>query len=176
MHFWWRQAWGTATQNVTDGLMLHWIAEAFVCQANVASALRAAHGFADHKRSFQPAIVDSKLFACAEPDPPCARCIGFFSLPQCWTANVTRDFPVNATRWYIVADSTRVQEVEDYGRPNEHVPAPNRGRGFLWRLDKIPGMRSARRQCRDFEFSSLVNSLRRTSNSAKRKSSLPFPC
>ena len=49
----------------------------------------------------------------------------------------TADFPVDAARWYIVGDSTRVQEIENYGRPNEHLLPPDHGRGFIWRLHSI---------------------------------------
>lgn len=44
---------------------------------------------------------------------------------------------VDAKRWYIVADATRVREVENFGWPNERVLRPDRGKGYAWRLHTI---------------------------------------
>jgi hypothetical protein len=44
---------------------------------------------------------------------------------------------VDAQRWYLVADATRVQEVENYGQPDERLLPPDRGKGYVWRLHTI---------------------------------------
>src|SRR5262249_19058471 len=37
-------------------------------------------------------------------------------------------------RGYNVADTTQVQEIENYGHPGEHLLPPGTGNGFIWRL------------------------------------------
>ena len=50
---------------------------------------------------------------------------------------VTHDFPVDGKRLYIVADTTRVQDVENYGQPDERLLPPDHGSGYVWRLHNI---------------------------------------
>ena len=50
---------------------------------------------------------------------------------------LARDIALDARRGYNVADTTRVQEIEDYGRANQRLLPPDTGRGFIWRLHSI---------------------------------------
>ena len=43
-------------------------------------------------------------------------------------------FSVNSMRWACYSRTTRISEVEDAGKPNERILAPDTGYGFLWRL------------------------------------------
>jgi hypothetical protein len=47
------------------------------------------------------------------------------------------DVIVDGRLGYNVADTTRVQEIEDYGHPEAHLLAPDTGNGFIWRLHSI---------------------------------------
>ena len=133
---------GTAdgTQAVPGGLIHHWIAAMFIPHANLAGVLRVAHDYADYKQFYRPAIVDSKLLGSAEGE----KSFEMRSLHRVLLVTavmdsqfVTRDFPVDGKRWYIVADATRVQEVENYGQPDERLLPPDRGRGYVWRLRTV---------------------------------------
>jgi hypothetical protein len=102
--------------------------------------LRVAHDCANYKQLYHPLVVDSRLLASAAGEQSLSmRTLHrvLFITAVLDSQFVTRDFQVDATRWYIVADSTRVQEVEEYGQPNERVLPPDRGRGFIWRLHTI---------------------------------------
>ena len=46
-----------------------------------------------------------------------------------------RYFPLDATRCHSRAYSTRIAEVENAGKPHEHVLPLGNDHGFLWRLD-----------------------------------------
>ena len=48
-----------------------------------------------------------------------------------------RDVVVTSQRGYNVADSTEVQEIEEYGHAGAHVLPPDTGSGFIWRLHSI---------------------------------------
>lgn len=131
---------GDGTQVVPGGLIHHWIAAMFIPHANLAGVLRVAHDYADYKQFYRPAIVDSKLLGSAGRE----ESFEMRSLHRVLLVTavmdsqfVTRDFPVDAKRWYIVADATRVQEVENYGQPNERLLPPDRGRGYVWRLHTV---------------------------------------
>ena len=47
------------------------------------------------------------------------------------------DVAVDARRGYSVADTTSVQQIEDYGHAGEHLLPPGSGNGFIWRLHSI---------------------------------------
>jgi hypothetical protein len=40
-------------------------------------------------------------------------------------------------RWYSVASTVRVQEIEDYGQAGERKLSPGEGSGYVWRLHSI---------------------------------------
>ena len=44
---------------------------------------------------------------------------------------------VSDKRWYAISTTTRIQEVEDYGRPGEHRLPVGEGGGYIWRLASL---------------------------------------
>jgi hypothetical protein len=57
------------------------------------------------------------------------------------------DVIVGAHGGYTVVNTTRLQQIEDYGQRGEHLLPPDTGGGFLWRIHSIwlepsPAMRS----------------------------------
>jgi hypothetical protein len=131
---------GNGTQAVPNGLIHDWIAALFIPRANLAAVLRIAHDYAKYKQFYQPAIVDSKLFASAGAEQRFTmrsvhRALMVTAVMD--SALVAREFQLDATHAYIVADTTRVQEVENYGRPDERVLLPDRGKGYVWRLHTV---------------------------------------
>ena len=131
---------GSGTETVPDGLIHHWLAAAFIPQAKLPCVLGVAHDFAHYKQFYRPAVVDSKLLsASGEREDFSMRSLhhALFVTAVVESQFATADFPVDGKRWYIVADSTRVQEVENYGQPNERLLPPDHGRGFVWRLHTI---------------------------------------
>ena len=43
--------------------------------------------------------------------------------------------PVNPARWVLQTHTTRVTEIEDYGKPEQRELPPGRGSGYLWKLN-----------------------------------------
>jgi hypothetical protein len=131
---------GSGSETVPGGLIHDWLAAAFIPQAKLSCVLGVAHDFAHYKQFYRPAVVDSKvLSANGEHQDFSMRSLhgALFVTAVLESHFATADFPVDAARWYIVGDSTRVQEIENYGRPNEHLLPPDHGRGFIWRLHSI---------------------------------------
>lgn len=131
---------GNGTQSVPGGLIHDWIAAMFIPHANLAGVLRVAHDYADYKQFYKPAIVDSKLLGSAGGEESFEmRSLHrvLFVTAVMDSQFATRDFSVDGKRWYIVADATRVQEIENYGQPDERLLPPDRGRGYVWRLHNI---------------------------------------
>jgi len=131
---------GNGTQAVSGGLIHDWLAAMFIPHANLAGVLRVAHDYADYKQFYKPAIVDSKLLGSADGEESFEmRSFHHVLLVTAVMDSqfVTHDFPVDARRWYLVADATRVQEVENYGQRDERLLPPDHGKGYVWRLHTI---------------------------------------
>lgn len=131
---------GNGTRSVPGGLIHHWLGTAFVPHTTTADVLRIAHDYPNFKQYYRPDVVESRLLSSAGDE----RSFSMRSVHRVLfvTAVVeseftARDVRVGPTRWYSVADSTRVQEVDNYGRPDEHLVPSDRGRGYVWGLHTI---------------------------------------
>jgi hypothetical protein len=127
-------------RSVRNGLIHHWVAAAFIPHAKLADVLRVAHDYTNYKRYYRPDVIDSRLLSYTGDEQNFSmRSLHrvLFITAALESEFAAHDFRVVPTRWYTVADSTRVQEVDNCGRPNEHLLPPDRGRGFIWRLHTI---------------------------------------
>ncbi len=131
---------GNGTLPAPNGLIHHWTAAAFIPSASLSAVLAVAHNYANYKQVYYPEVIDSELLGSTRGQHSYSmRTLHrvLFISAVLDSRFETRDFPVDASRWYIVGDATRVQEVENYGRPDEHLLPPDRGRGFIWRYHTI---------------------------------------
>jgi len=131
---------GNGTQSVPGGLIHDWVAAMFIPHTNLADVLRVARDYSDYKQFYKPAILDSRLLGSAAGEESFQvrslhRVMMITSVMD--SQFVTHDFPVDGKRFYIVADTTRVQDVENYGRPDERLLPPGHGSGYVWRLHNI---------------------------------------
>jgi len=128
------------TQSVPDGLIHDWIGAVFIPNATVGSLLAVLHDYDRYKDIYKPAVTDSKSleFNAADQD---------FSMT--WQRHVlfvnaamqgqyrAHDIAIDSRRGYGVVDATRIQEIEDYGRPSERLLPADAGAGFIWRIRSI---------------------------------------
>ena len=47
------------------------------------------------------------------------------------------NYAVDLNRGYGIVDSTRIEEIEAYGLPEQRLLPPDRGSGFIWRIHSI---------------------------------------
>jgi hypothetical protein len=128
------------TQSVPDGLIHDWIGAVFIPNATVGSLLAVLHDYDRYKDIYKPAVTDSKSleFNAADQD---------FSMT--WQRHVlfvnaamqaqyrAHEVAIDSRRGYGVANATRIQQIEDYGRPSEHLLPADTGSGFIWRIRSI---------------------------------------
>ena len=138
---------GRGMQTVTNGLIHDWIGAAFIPNATLGDLLSVLRDYDRYKEVYKPVVANSKTIACSETEQQ-------FSMS--WQHRVlflnaamraeyrAHDFVVDGRRGYNIADTTRVQEIEDFGQRGERLLAPDHGNGFIWRLHSI-----ARYEARD---------------------------
>jgi hypothetical protein len=131
---------GKGTEEVPNGLIHDWIGAAFLPHATIESLLAVVHDYDRYKDVYKPVVINSKTIATSAADEE-------FSMT--WERRVlfvtaaiegqyrAHDFAVDAHRGYNIANTTRVQEIEDYGHAAERLLPPDRGNGFIWRMYSI---------------------------------------
>ena len=127
-------------ERVPDGLIHDWIGTAFIPGATISEVIAAVRDYDRYKDVYHPGVVDSKLVSSGDEEDR-------FSLMLVNNAVVVKKaiegeyrasyFRIDDHRWYSIAESTRVQEIEDYGASDERLLPEDHGTGLIWRLHCI---------------------------------------
>lgn len=127
-------------KQVPDGLIHDWIGVVFIPDASISEAVAAIRDYARYKDVYRPVVVDSKLVSSGDEEDR-------FSLMLMNKAVVMKKaidgdyrasyFRTDDHHWYSIAESTRVQEIDDYGAPNQRRLPEDHGAGLIWRVHSI---------------------------------------
>ena len=125
---------------VPSGLIHDWIGAAFIPDARIEDVLSSVRDYGNYKVYYKPAVVDSRLLGS---DGPCGK-YSMRVVNQEVIAQAALDmeyetcyFKIDERRWYSITRTTRVQEIQRYGQPNEQELLPNQGSGYIWGLYSI---------------------------------------
>ena len=120
------------------GASIHdWIGAIFIPGATVAKTLAVLQDY-DHHKDFYKDVPESKLIAHNGND------FRYYRLRVLHNGPINGVFrtefeahyqQIDATRWVCQTRTTRVTEIEDYGKPKQHDLPPGHGSGYLWRLN-----------------------------------------
>jgi hypothetical protein len=131
---------GRGTQAAPNGLIHDWVGAVFIPHATVETFLAVANDYNSYKEIYKPAVADSKLLACTDQDRRYSlvlqRRVLFVNAAVEGQYQV-RNFAVDDRRGYSITATTRMQEIEDYGRSDARRLPPGHGDGFIWRLHSI---------------------------------------
>ena len=125
---------------VASGLIHDWVGAAFLPNASIKEVLSAARDYSNYKEYYRPTVVDSKLLSS---DGACEN-YSMRVVNREAVAETALDmeyqtcyFKIDDRRWYSTTQTTRVQEIRHYGRPDEQELPPDHGSGYVWRLYSI---------------------------------------
>ena len=127
-------------QSVPGGLIHDWTGSAFVPHASIPEALAILRDYDRYKSFYGPMVVDSR---CIENLPDGDRfAMRWVHKAMFVTASMDTEYRSQIARpddhrAFMIAYTTKIQEIANYGRPDEHLLAPDTGSGFLWRLFSI---------------------------------------
>jgi hypothetical protein len=128
------------SETVPNGLIHDWIGAIFIPGATIDRLLSVMHDYDGYRDYYKPVVADSKTLACTLADQEFLmvwKHRALFVTTVIESRYQGHDIAVDARRGYNVADTTRVQQIEDYGHPGAHSLAPDTGNGFMWRLHSI---------------------------------------
>jgi hypothetical protein len=127
-------------KRVPSGLIHDWIGTAFIHPAAIPQVLAAVRDYDRYKDVYRPGVVDSSVGSVTENEDRFSLLLMNRSL---FVKNALEGdyrasyFRLDDRRWYSVADSTRIQEIEGYGGAEAHLLPEGEGTGLIWRAHSI---------------------------------------
>jgi len=127
-------------KRVPGGLIHDWVGAVFVPGVELADVLDVVSDFAAYKNYYRPTVVDSKVIANTDTGGRFSMLLLNQSLllkTAFDTDYESRYVRVGKGHAYSISHTTRVQEIEDYGAPAQHLLQEGQGTGIIWRLFSI---------------------------------------
>ena len=124
---------------VSSGLIHHWIGAAFIPNVTLGETLSVVRDYARYPDIY-PAVVASKPVSRQAMEDKFSVLMMNNLLVQkkaLETENASDFFKINDKQWYSFCRTTRVQQIDNYGQPNQHKFADGEGTGYIWRLYSI---------------------------------------
>lgn len=127
-------------QEVPNGLIHDWIGGMFIPNATLESMSAAALDYDRYKDFYKPLVVEAKLLACTATGQKFSvlwhRKVLFMNAAMRaeYSAHEVR---IDSHRGYNVVDTVQVQQIDNYGRPNQKLLPPDTGDGFIWRMHNV---------------------------------------
>jgi hypothetical protein len=127
-------------KKVPQGLIHDWIGAVFIPNTTINAVLSVLNDYDRYDRIFHPAVVDAKLLGDFGDKRDFSMVLLnkalFFTaaISSEYTAEIKR---LDDQRWYTISYSTRIQQIDDYGKAGQHELPPDEGTGFVWRLFSI---------------------------------------
>jgi hypothetical protein len=128
---------GSGTVDVTGGLIQDWIGAVFVRGVTLDQTLALVQNYDLQKRIYGPGVEDSRIVSHDDGH----FIVHLRLLKKKMTTlvlNVTEDvqyFRPKPDFAYNFTRATKIAEVEDAGKPDEHELPPGKDHGYLWRMN-----------------------------------------
>ena len=127
-------------RRVPSGLIHDWIGTAFIPNANIPRVLAAVRDYDRYKNVYHPSVIDSRTCLKAEDEDQFSLVLINKSLfvKTAWEGDYRASyFRLDDRRWYSIAESTRLQEIEGFGGADTHLLPEGEGTGLIWRAHSI---------------------------------------
>lgn len=127
-------------KRVPGGLIHDWAGATFIPNANIDDVLATVRDYNEYRKFYHPVVIDSKGAASSGLDDHFSMVlmnkslISKTALDSDYESSYSR---VDDRHWYAISQTTRIQEVENYGTENQHVLPEDQGTGLIWRLVSI---------------------------------------
>lgn len=124
--------------NVPGGLINHWVGDIYIPKESISSALNVLRNYNNFKNIYKPEVIRSRLVSHQGDNDYKV----YLRLQKKSIVTVTLDTWYNIhfkqlgpNRGYSRSISTRIQQVEDAGTPQEHLDPVGQDSGYLWRIN-----------------------------------------
>ncbi len=131
---------GPSPRKVPGGLIHHWIAAAFLPNVKLDEILEVTEDYDRYQEFYRPSVIASKTVARQDSNDFFSMQLmnrAFFLKTMLDADYQSTNVRLDERRFYSVSRTTRVQEIEDYGRPTQHRMPEGQGGGYVWKLFSI---------------------------------------
>jgi hypothetical protein len=131
---------GQNPAKVPGGLIHHWMGAKFLPSARLEDVLEVARDYDHYKDFYRPYVVESKTIARNGADDKFS--VLLMNKALFLKSALDADFQatnvrLDERRFYSISRTTRVQEIEECGRPEEYRKPEGEGSGYIWELYSI---------------------------------------
>jgi hypothetical protein len=122
---------------VQGGLIHDWTGAIFIPNVSVPDILRVTRDYAQYKTVFHPNVVSAKPLETGDWNDTFSMVVmntSFFAKSALDSDYRSEFVQLDDQRWYSTTETTRVQEVSNYGSPSEHMLPEGHGIGIIWSL------------------------------------------
>jgi hypothetical protein len=127
-------------KSVTGGLIHDWIGAVFVPKATIDDVLSVVHDYNRYREVYRPTVIDSTFIARSGEEYKFSM-VGLkrvlFEAIVLQGEFESRCHYLDGRHVYCISQSTRLQEIQNYGQPDARKLPPDTGHGYLWRLHSI---------------------------------------
>jgi hypothetical protein len=131
---------GPSPRKVRGGLIHHWIAAAFLPNVKLDDILEVTEDYDRYQEFYRPSVIASKTVAREDSTDHFSMQLmnkALFLKTMLDTDYQSTTVRLDERRFYSVSRSTRVQEIQDYGRASQHPIPEGQGGGYVWKLFSI---------------------------------------
>ncbi len=130
----------TGRTEITDAIIHHWVGAVFIPGVTPDRVVEILDEYDRYHEFYKPTVVSSRLLAREGSERQFSmrwekKTAGvrnaIDAVYEAWYA------PSGQDRWWSIARTTRVQEIEHFGRRDEHLRPVGEGAGYVWRLCSI---------------------------------------
>jgi hypothetical protein len=128
---------GNGERQVPHGLIHDWIGAVFIPNVTLGDVFEIVHDFNHYNDFYKPEVIDSRLISHEDDQYKFFMRLlkkVLFVTAVFNTYYQSEYFRLSNKRWYSHSFTTRINQVEDYGKPDQHQLPEGQGSGYLWRL------------------------------------------
>jgi hypothetical protein len=125
---------------VQGGLIHHWIGAAFLPNAKLDDILEVIGDYDRYKDFYPPSVIESKVLARNDSEEKFTMQLvnhEFFATMALDADYQVTNVHLDDGRFYSIARTTRVQQLENYGQSRERMIPEGQGGGYIWKLFNI---------------------------------------
>lgn len=131
---------GRGSEAVPSGLIHHWIGAVFIPNASLTDVSSVTRDYEHYNEFFRPSVIRSQVLS--KSDDKDAFAVQMASKVMFVSAGLdarvhAEHKKVSQHRAYTISFTTEVQEIQNFGKPDERRLEPDHGVGFVWRLFTI---------------------------------------
>jgi hypothetical protein len=127
-------------RRVPSGLIHDWMGTAFIPSATILQVLAVVRDYDRYKNIYRPGVIDSNGCVATEDEDRFSLVLmnkSFFTKTALKGDYRARYFRLDDNHWYSIVESTRIQEVENYGGADACLLPEGEGSGLIWRAASI---------------------------------------